>query len=79
MSEITKQQQREYKKVFEQFDTDDNGCLDWDEFRKLLTELNKEMSLEEKLAAFHEVDTNHSGRIDFDEFIAWWSKRSAAN
>lgn len=75
MSEITEQQRRDYKKVFEQYDSDNNGSIDWDEFRKLLTELNKEMSLEDKVAAFNEVDSNHSGRIDFEEFIAWWSKR----
>ena len=75
MSEISEEQRREYKKVFEQYDTDDNGCIDWDEFRKLLNELGEDMSLEDKLAAFNDVDTNHSGRIDFEEFIAWWSKR----
>ena len=75
MSEITEEQRREYKKVFEQYDTDDNDCIDWDEFRKLLNELGEDMSLEDKLASFNDVDTNHSGRIDFEEFIAWWSKR----
>ena len=75
MSEISEEQRREYKKVFEQYDTDDNGCIDWDEFRKLLNELGEDMSLEDKLASFNDVDTNHSGRIDFEEFIAWWSKR----
>lgn len=75
MSETTEQQRRECKKIFQQYDTDDNGCIDWDEFRQLLTELDKEISLEDKVAAFNAVDTNHSGRIDFEEFFAWWSKR----
>ena len=75
MSEISDQQRREYKKVFDQFDTDDNGCIDWDEFRKLLNELDENMPLEDKLAAFHDADSNRSGRIDFEEFITWWNKR----
>ncbi len=65
----------EIQAVFEKYDTNGNGTIDWNEFQDLLHELDKDLSLLDKAQTFDMVDTNHTGMINFDEFMAWWSQR----
>ena len=65
----------EIKTIFEKYDTNGNGTIDWNEFRELLNELDNDLSLLDKTDTFDKVDSNHTGMISFDEFMVWWNKR----
>ncbi|MEJ2761319.1 MAG: EF-hand domain-containing protein [Gammaproteobacteria bacterium] len=58
--------------IFNRYDRDKNGTIDWDEFCLLVDELIGDMPLDEKSLAFHLVDRNHTGMITFQEFVDWW-------
>lgn len=58
--------------IFNKYDRDKNGTIDWDEFCLLVDELIGDMPLDEKSLAFHLVDSNHTGMITFQEFVDWW-------
>ena len=75
MKDFTDEEIREIRSIFEQYDRNGNGSIDWDEFCLLVDELVGEMALDEKSLAFHIVDTNHTGYISFEEFLSWWSRR----
>jgi Ca2+-binding EF-hand superfamily protein len=66
----------ELQSIFNKYDKNGNGSIDWDEFCLLLDELIGEMPLDEKSLAFHLVDGNHTGTITFDEFTDWWHGRT---
>ncbi len=60
------------REIFEKYDVDDNGTIDWDEFRLLVDELKQDVSLKDKAAQFDDADANNSGMISFQEFQQWW-------
>jgi len=66
----------ELQEIFNKYDRNANGSIDWDEFCLMLDELIGDMPLDEKSLAFHLVDSNHTGVITFDEFIDWWQGRT---
>ncbi|KAF6252558.1 hypothetical protein COO60DRAFT_1552594 [Scenedesmus sp. NREL 46B-D3] len=61
--------------VFGEFDLDDNGKLDTNEFVKMVVMLGAEFSRTEAEAAMEVMDVNKDGFITFDEFATWWSAR----
>jgi Ca2+-binding EF-hand superfamily protein len=75
MSELTEEQLIEIKKIFDQYDVDDNGIIDWEEFCNMADELDTELSLKDKTVVFDKMDANHSGMISFEEFTVCWKKR----
>ena len=54
-------------------DRNDDGRIDFEEFRRLMEGLDDAMSVEELRIGFHEVDVDRDGLIDRREFIEWWS------
>lgn len=64
---------RELIQEFAAADRDNDGRIDFGEFRLLLEELDAAMSIEEMQIGFGEVDADHDGLIDCDEFADWWS------
>jgi len=75
MPEYSQEKLNELKKVFDQFDKDENSTIDWDEFCCMVDQLVGDQTLEEKAMAFQLIDTDHSGQINFEEFCAWWGKQ----
>ena len=75
MTEFTEEELDRFRKVFDKYDENGNGNIDWDEFCRFIDEMVGGMSIEDKSLAFHLVDTNHTGMISFEEFIDWWGKR----
>ncbi|WIA41955.1 hypothetical protein OEZ86_009259 [Tetradesmus obliquus] len=61
--------------VFGQYDLDDNGRLDSNEFVKMLGTLGADVSTSEAEAAMEIMDANKDGFITFDEFATWWAAR----
>jgi serine/threonine protein kinase len=63
------------RKIFDLFDTDQNGFLDATEFQELAYALGETISKEEAQRYVNELDTNKDGQVSFDEFFAWWQKQ----
>ena len=59
------------KNFFKAFDKDNNGQIDYKEFKQGLMELNiNNLTKDEIKNVFANVDVDHNGRIDYTEFIA---------
>ncbi len=59
--------------LFAHADTDDDGQINYTEFRALVSELDGDEIPEDALRiGFTETDTDGNGRINIDEFRAWW-------
>jgi len=65
--------QRELLQQFAVADRDDDGRIDFAEFKLLLDGLDAAMSIEEMQIGFSEVDANRDGLIDCREFVDWWT------
>jgi Ca2+-binding EF-hand superfamily protein len=62
----------EIRSNFEFFDRDNNGLIDFDEFRAVLKTVNPEITISQAAEGFSITDTNSDGYVDLDEFITWW-------
>ena len=65
--------ERELIQEFAAADRDNDGRIDFDEFRLLLEGLEAAMTVEEMQIGFSEVDADRDGWIDCREFVDWWS------
>lgn len=57
---------------FADFDTDNNGFIDLEEFSQLIRILAPEADDEEIARGFKTIDSNNDHEIDCDEFVQWW-------
>ena len=64
---------RELVEEFAVADRDNDGRIDFEEFRLLLEGLDAQMSIEEMRIGFRDVDADRDGRIDCRELVDWWS------
>jgi calmodulin len=62
----------ELTREFKLADRNQDGKLDYPEFRAVLEGLEAGTSEREMHQGFHEVDTDRDGLISKDEFIEWW-------
>lgn len=63
----------ELREGFEQFDTDHDGLMQFEEFLAFISELDADMSLEDSRIGFEDIDTDRNGVISFEEFVQWWT------
>lgn len=59
------------KRAFREFDTNNNGLLDREEFQRGLNSFGCDVSEDQLFAVFRDVDADGSGVIDFREFATW--------
>ena len=71
MAPLTREQVAEIRETFNYNDSNGDGCIGFDEFTELLSDLQSGVSEEEARIGFAEIDTNDDGAIEFDEFLAW--------
>ena len=77
MNDISDDELAKIKEIFVKYDVNDNDTLSWDEFCKMIDDLEPGVTLSEKPAVFDKADSNHTGMISLDEFVAWWSERAS--
>ena len=59
-------------KAFQYFDTDNNGKINVEEIKHVLTFLGDIMTQEEVDKFFKSVDIDNNGCLDYREFIKFW-------
>ncbi|XAR57800.1 hypothetical protein NMG60_11026066 [Bertholletia excelsa] len=60
----------EMKKVFDKFDTNKDGKISPEEYKKIVRALGKQDAESEVAKAFEAMDTDGDGFVDFGEFMA---------
>lgn len=73
MTDLTATELAELRQSFDSVDSNSDGWIVGDEFRKLLQELDGDLSEDECLLAFELTDGDGDGSISFEEFADWWS------
>ncbi len=62
--------------LFNDYDADNDGTIDFTEFCALLDAMNSDIQVEARRVAFDVVDTDGNGQIEFGEFCSWWAGKS---
>ncbi|OLQ09299.1 putative calcium-binding protein CML13 [Symbiodinium microadriaticum] len=68
-----------YKKSFDRYDLNNNGVIEFNEFKHIITDLLKvppglDLPHERLMSMWRSADKDGSGSIDFDEFVAFYMK-----
>jgi Ca2+-binding EF-hand superfamily protein len=63
----------ELQENFDNVDSNEDGRIDFGEFKLLLENLEAQMSETDLRIGFREIDTDHDGCISLGELAAWWS------
>jgi len=66
---------QELKENFAHFDTNADGRIDLEEFKRLMLALDAEAPEEDLQIGFAAIDTDGSGSVEFDEFANWFASR----
>lgn len=62
--------------LFEAFDTDGNGYVDFEELKTMAGQMGTPFKSEaEAKKTFESMDTNSDGRVTEEEFVTWWHKK----
>ena len=74
MNALRRLELKELRETFNFNDVDGDGALSFDEFVRMMVDLDSTMNDDEARIGFDEVDADHNGAISFDEFVAWWTE-----
>lgn len=62
--------------LFEAFDRDGNGYVDYEEMKIMATQLGAPFKSEkEAMTTFKAMDADKNGRVNEDEFVTWWHNK----
>ncbi|CAF1110565.1 unnamed protein product [Rotaria sordida] len=61
--------ENEMRQAFKCFDTDNSGYITVEELRKVLRQLNQNISEQRIIDALAQIDIDHDGKISFEEFV----------
>lgn len=67
--ELTDEEIREFKEVFDLVDKDKGGTLEAEEVKELMELLGMKVRIEEVRTMVAEIDKDGSGAVDFEEFL----------
>ena len=71
---LTREQENELRKTFDDHDEDGSGAIDITEFERIAIDLGEPLSHEELQEIVKDLDKDGSGVVSYDEFIRWWRK-----
>ena len=63
--------QDEIEEMFERIDDDGDRYISFEEFSRLMLEIDHARPESALRVSFDTIDANHDGRVNFDEFRAW--------
>lgn len=66
--------QDEIDAMFDRIDEDGDRYISFDEFTRLLIEMDHTKSPSSLRASFDSIDNDRDGRVSFDEFRTWVSR-----
>merc|ERR1719474_1553309 len=78
-SQLEPSELSQLKEVFKFMDKDDNGAVDADEIKGVLTNLGVEITGDEIKDIMASLDENGDGGMDFDEFVQMMDRRMSIN
>lgn len=78
-SQLDVQELAQLKEVFKFMDKDENGTVDSDEIKGVLSKLGVEITGEEIKDIMASLDENGDGVMDFDEFVQMMDRRMSIN
>jgi len=61
----------EVEEMFERIDVDGDRNIGFEEFARIMCEIDRTKSPSALRARFNAIDTNRDGRVSFEEFRAW--------
>ncbi|KAF4669728.1 coiledcoil domain containing [Perkinsus olseni] len=61
------------KRVFDKYDADRSGSIEFDELKRLLVALGEELTEEEIGMARAGLDADKSGKVEFFDFVKWFA------
>jgi len=61
----------EVEEMFERIDLDGDQSIGFEEFAKIMREIDHTRSASALRARFDAIDANRDGRVSFEEFRAW--------
>jgi Ca2+-binding EF-hand superfamily protein len=73
MKDMTTNELAELRQSFDLVDSNGDGWILSGEFRRLLQDLDSDLSDDECLLAFEITDEDGDGSISFEEFMGWWT------
>lgn len=73
MKDLTTTELSELRQSFDLVDSNGDGWIVSAEFRRLLQDLDGDLSDDECLLAFELTDGDGDGTISFEEFMGWWT------
>jgi len=74
---MTKARRQFLRQIFESFDTDGGGDIDFYEFKNAVQFVAPDLPREQIMKLFKELDVDDGGTIDFDEFCSGMSNKDA--
>eukprot|EP00756_Hemistasia_phaeocysticola_P048891 Hpha_TRINITY_DN23305_c0_g1::TRINITY_DN23305_c0_g1_i1::g.96854::m.96854/K16465/CETN1; centrin-1 len=71
MARFNEEERKYIKKLFDAFDTDKSGQIDFGEFKILARKLGVEMGDDDLKASISRIDPSPEPELDFEQFLSW--------
>jgi len=73
MERVDPEELAELREDFAYNDANSDGRIDFEEFCRLLDDLEAGMSRTDCRLGFEAIDTDNDGMVSFTEFVDWWT------
>ena len=64
---------KKIKEMFENYDKNENGTIEFDEFKMMLGDINLELSMQEAEVLYLSIDKDMNHGLKLEEFQKFWS------
>jgi len=70
--ELEYEQQRKLKRIFDVFDTDQDGFISSRDLKDFANAMGADISIQGITQGFSDIDMKGSGTVNFEAFYSWW-------